>query len=189
MGIGAPFHRFHMHAAPAISPDGGTVAFWAPDADGVVKLWVRHLHSPEARALPDTAISDLSEDGMQPAFSPDGRHLLLFLDRKLKRVSIDGGAPQTLADAPSARSATWGATNQIVFQPSVGGPLFVMPASGGTPRPLPEAAPPDVRRAGPRHPLLSAGWQTLSLQYPRGDLRRVDRWRFRPRARDGGQPS
>jgi hypothetical protein len=153
VAIGAPFHRFHLHAAPAISPDGSTLAFWAPDANGQVKLCVRNLHSPDARALPDTVITDSAEDGMQPSFSPDGRNLLVFLDRKLKRIAIDGGSPQTLADAPIARSASWGITDQIVYRPSVGGPMFVIPAAGGTPRPLTEASSPDDRpRAGPRHP-------------------------------------
>ena len=44
----------------------------------------------------------------QPAFSPDGRTLVVFMDTKLKRVSLDGGSPQTLADAPNPRGATLG---------------------------------------------------------------------------------
>jgi dipeptidyl aminopeptidase/acylaminoacyl peptidase len=89
---------------------------------------------------------------LQPSFSPDGRNLLVFHDAKLKRIAVDGGSPQTIAEAPSGRSATWGANDQIVYQPAVGGPLFTIPASGGTPRPLPDAKPEDNRRAGPRHP-------------------------------------
>jgi Tol biopolymer transport system component len=154
VAIGAPFQRFYTHAAPAISPDGTLVAFWAPNADGRVQLWVRDLGTPQARALPDTVISELDIGGFQPAFSPDGRTLLAFLDGKLKRVSVDGGSPQTLADAPQPRGATWGADGQIVYQPAVGGPLFVVAASGGAPRPLPDAKPLDDRRAGPRHPFF-----------------------------------
>ena len=137
-----------------ISPDGTTVAFWAPDADGRVQLWVRNLGSPQARALPDTVIAGLEMEGFQPAFSPDGRTLLAFMDGKLKRVALDGGSPQTLVDAANPRGATWGARDQIVYQPAVGGPLFMVAASGGTPRPLPDAKPLDDRRAGPRHPFF-----------------------------------
>lgn len=154
VAIGAPYQRFFTHAGPTISPDGSTVAFWAPNADGRVQLWVRDLREPQARALPDTVISELDIGGFQPTFSPDGRTLLAFLDGKLKRVSIDGGSPQTLADAPQPRGATWGADSQIVYQPAVGGPLFVVAASGGAPRPLPDAKPLDDRRAGPRHPFF-----------------------------------
>ena len=127
VAIGAPHQRFFTHAAPAISPDGTTVAFWAPDADGRVQLWVRNLGGPQARALPDTVIAGLEMEGFQPAFSPDGRTLLAFMDGKLKRVALDGGSPQTLVDAANPRGATWGAGDQIVYQPAVGGPLFMSP--------------------------------------------------------------
>lgn len=152
VAIGAPYQRFSIHAAPAISPDGTTVAFWAPDADNRVKLWVRDFRSPQPRALPDTASTEFSDQGHQPSFSPDGRSLLALFDGKLKRIPLDGGSPQVLADAPQPRGASWGADDRIVYQPSVGGPLFVIPASGGTPRLLAEATTVDDRRAGPRHP-------------------------------------
>jgi Tol biopolymer transport system component len=154
VAIGAPHQRFFTHAAPAISPDGTTVAFWAPNTDSRVHLWVRHLGNPQARALPETMISELELEGFQPAFSPDGRSLVTFMDGKLKRISLDGGSPQTLADAPNPRGATWGANDQIVYQPAVGGPLFIIAASGGTPRALPDARPVDDRRAGARHPFF-----------------------------------
>ena len=139
VAIGAPHQRFFTHAAPAISPDGTTVAFWAPDADGRVQLWVRDLRNPQARALPDTMISEQNVEGFQPAFSPDGRTLLVFLAGKLKRVSVDGGSPQTIAEAAQPRGATWGADGQIVYQPSVGGPLMSSP-------------PPAARRGRCRRP-------------------------------------
>ena len=154
LGIGTPHQRFFTHPAPAISPDGTTVAFWAPGADGRIQLWVRDLATPKARVLPDTVIEERDVDGLQPAFSPDGRSLLVFLGGKLRRVSLDGGSPQILADASQPRGATWGAGGQIVYQPTVGGPLHAIGASGGTPRPLPEAKPLDDRRAGPRHPFF-----------------------------------
>ena len=37
-----------------------------------------------------------------PFFSPDGQWLGFFANQKLKKVSINGGAGQTLADAPLA---------------------------------------------------------------------------------------
>ncbi len=154
VAIGAPYQRFFNHAAPAISPDGTTVAFWAPNTDSRVHLWVRNLGNPQPRALPETMISELELEGFQPAFSPDGRSLVAFMDGKLKRISLDGGSPQTLADAPNPRGATWGANDQIVYQPAVGGPLFIIAASGGTPRALPDARPVDDRRAGARHPFF-----------------------------------
>lgn len=99
-----------------------------------------------------TKINEHDTDGLQPAFSPDGRALVVFLGGKRKRITLNGGSPQTLADAPQARGATWGSDGQIVYQPAVGGAMYTIAASGGTPRPLPEARPLDGRRAGPRHP-------------------------------------
>jgi Tol biopolymer transport system component len=130
------------------------VAFWAPDEAGRIQLWVRDLRNPQARLLPDTLITEHDVTGLQPVFSPDGRALVAFLNGKLQRISLDGGSPQTLADAPQPRGATWGVDGQIVYQPAVGGALHVIAASGGAPRPLPEAKPLDDRRAGPRHPFF-----------------------------------
>src|SRR5262249_8715011 len=113
MAIGAPEQRFFTHPSPAISRDGTTIAFWAPAADHHVKLWVRNLPSPQARALPGTDTPSFSDDsGSQPAFSPDGRSLLALFGGKLHRVPLDGGSPQVLADAPQPRSATWGTADQ-----------------------------------------------------------------------------
>ena len=152
VSVGAPFHRFHTFAAPAISPDGTTVVFWAPDAKGDVQLWARDLRGPEARALPGTRISDLSIGIYQPSFSTDGKSLVVFLDNKVKRVFLDGGSPQTLADAPEPRGSSWGSRDLIVYQPNIGGPLYVVSPSGGTPRALPDAKPIDDLRGVARHP-------------------------------------
>jgi hypothetical protein len=38
LAIGAPHQRFYTHAAPAISPDGTAVAFWAPDEAGRIQF-------------------------------------------------------------------------------------------------------------------------------------------------------
>ena len=154
MALGAPYQRFHTHASPAISPDGMTVAFWAPDAGGRIQLWVRDIRQPQARALPDSVIGEFDSDGMQPSFSPDGRTLLAMFHGKLKRIPLDGGSPQTIADAPQPRGATWGVGDRIVYQPAVGGPLYMVSATGGTPQPLNDAKPLDNSRSGPRHPFF-----------------------------------
>ena len=62
MTIGAPYQRFFKHAAPAISPDGMTLAFWAPDADNRVKLWVRDFRSPQPPVLPNTTIREWADN-------------------------------------------------------------------------------------------------------------------------------
>jgi hypothetical protein len=94
------------------------VAFWAPDADGAVKLWLRDLHAAHARALPESTITDPNNEGYLLEFSFDGRSLLAHLDAKLKRIPLDGGSPQTIVDAPDPRGFSWGSADVIVYQPT-----------------------------------------------------------------------
>jgi len=108
-----------------LSPDGRQLVFTAAGADGRARLYVRSLDALEARALPGTEGADA------PFFSPDGRSVGFFAERKLKRVDLAGGPPRELADAPDHRGGSWGSQNLIVFAPEGGGPIFRVPASGG----------------------------------------------------------
>jgi hypothetical protein len=53
----------------------------------------------------------------------------------VKTIDINGGAPVTVCDAPSARGGSWGSDN-IMFAPSIQSPLSKVTASGGTPVPV-----------------------------------------------------
>jgi eukaryotic-like serine/threonine-protein kinase len=65
---------FGDYPAPALSPDGTRLAFFAPDAAGVIQLWVRSLDAPAASAVPGTA-GDEADLSQQPFWSPDGRSI------------------------------------------------------------------------------------------------------------------
>ena len=112
--------------APALSPDGKLIAFSAPDRSGTSVLWVRSFSSPHPRALPGT------ERALLPFWSPDGESLAFFTDGRLKRVDLAGGSPQTIAEAPEPRGATWSPTGDIVFFPTTGAPLHRVAATGGS---------------------------------------------------------
>ena len=56
----------------ALSPDGRQLAFSAPGADGLPKLWVRALDSLTPRELP---VSDLTNADTPFFWSPDSRYL------------------------------------------------------------------------------------------------------------------
>ena len=95
-------------ALTAISPDGR--AFVYNTADG---LYLRALGELEARLIPGT-----TDDLTTPFFSPDGQSLG-YWDRassELKRVSISGGAPVTIAaTAGNPYGVAWEANDRILY--------------------------------------------------------------------------
>jgi eukaryotic-like serine/threonine-protein kinase len=115
---------------PVLSPDGGSMAFTATNADGKITLWVRSMNSLDAHSLAGT------DGAVFPFWSPDSRSLGFFADGKLKTVEIDGGSVQTLADAPFGRGGAWGADGAIVFSADTQAPLVRANISGGLVSPL-----------------------------------------------------
>jgi Tol biopolymer transport system component len=128
--LAPPFGRFAPFAGPAISPDGMQVAFWAPDERQRTVLWIRRLDSPNSRQVPGTEV--LSEV-YQPFWAPDGKAVAFFGDGKLKRVSLDGGAPQALADVTTPRGGSWGRDGRIIYSPVSAAGVYTIPETGGTP--------------------------------------------------------
>jgi eukaryotic-like serine/threonine-protein kinase len=113
-----------------ISRDGRQIAFTASAADGRARLYVRDLDALEPRAIPGT------EGANAPFFSPDGRSVGFFAERKLKRVDLAGGPARELADAPDHRGGSWGTQNLIVFAPGGGGAIYRVPVAGGAAAPV-----------------------------------------------------
>ena len=88
----------------AISPDGGRLVFPAKSPEGKQMLATRLLEETKPALLSGT------ENGRDPFFSPEGKWIGFFADGKMKKISIQGGAPIALCDAPDARGANWGRT-------------------------------------------------------------------------------
>ena len=96
-----------------MSPDGTQLAFVAqPHGGGAPRLYVRRLDQLTATPLAGT------DGAAGPFFSPDGQWLGFFGGGKLKKIAVTGGAPVTLADAPTARGGSWAEDGTIVFTPS-----------------------------------------------------------------------
>jgi serine/threonine-protein kinase len=72
----------------------------------------------------------------QPFFSPNGEWLGYVTPRELKKVSVSGGAPVTLAEVELSRGASWGPDDTIVVAPTPNSGLFLVPAAGGELQPL-----------------------------------------------------
>jgi Tol biopolymer transport system component len=114
----------------AISADGSRIAV-AGEEGGVARLYVRRLDELTLRPLPGT------EEGRQPFFSPDGRWLGFFADRRLKKAPVGGGPVVTLAEVGgNPRGAAWTQGGVIVFAPSQTSGLQRVPETGGIPTPL-----------------------------------------------------
>ena len=108
-----------------ISANGNLVAYVAVRS-GVPQIYVRRLDRFEAVPLAGT------EGATAPFFSPDSAWVGFFDGKHLKRTSLDGGSPQTIADVADVRWATWMTDGTIVFARGTEG-LFAVPSDGGTP--------------------------------------------------------
>jgi serine/threonine-protein kinase len=98
-------------ASVAISPRGDLLAY-VTETDGLRGIHVRAMDELEARPLGGTV------GAQQPFFSPDGKWLGFFAEGKLKKVSVRGGAPIALAEAPNGMGGAWSKDGWIVFAPS-----------------------------------------------------------------------
>ena len=110
----------------ALSPDGSTIVYRAV-RQGVVQLFARSLDSLESRAIPGTG------NGAAPFFSPDGRWVGFDGDGSLLKVSLAGGSPARICEAPGGANASWGG-DVIVFASAsgTGGVLHRVHPAGGT---------------------------------------------------------
>jgi eukaryotic-like serine/threonine-protein kinase len=112
----------------AISPDGKTIAFTAVDGKGLTQLWTRALDSVDATPLPGT------NDASFPFWSPDSQYLAYSADGQLMKIRATGGDAQMLADGLGTETGrgSWGANGTILFCKNYWGPIYSVPAFGGT---------------------------------------------------------
>ncbi|HEY7113674.1 MAG TPA: protein kinase, partial [Thermoanaerobaculia bacterium] len=111
-----------------VSPDGSRIVFSGRDATGKVQLWVRPLDSYASTALAGT------DGAILPFWSPDGRFIGFFADKKLKRIEASGGSAIALYDVDGLGGA-WAPNGDILFA-APSGPLLRLPASGGKAEPV-----------------------------------------------------
>lgn len=118
-------------AVAELSPDGRMVVWSEVGNDTSHPLWIQSLDQEGGRAIPGT-------EGASYAFwSPDGKQVAFFADRKLKRVAVAGGTPSVICDVdPVPRGGSWNKDDVIIFSAARIGPLSRVSAAGGIPQPL-----------------------------------------------------
>jgi serine/threonine-protein kinase len=147
-------------SALALSPDGSMLAFVGAK-DGLAQIYIRRLGQLQASPLAGTS------GASSPFFSPDEQWLGFFADGKLKKISVTGGAPVTLADAPTPRGGSWGEDGYIVFHPDTLGGLLRVFSAGGKAEPLTKVGEGDVTHRWPQ--VLPGAKAVLYMASPVGN--------------------
>src|ERR1700723_1135370 len=96
----------------AFSPDSQKIAFVGVGEEGRSNIYIRRLDAEIPQPLAGT------EGAASPFWSPDGRSIGFFADKKLKRIDVVNASVTVLCDAPAGRGGTWSTEGVILFAPS-----------------------------------------------------------------------
>ncbi len=116
----------------AVSPDGRTLVY-VLETGTTSSLYIKRQQELDARQVGGTF------GARGPFFSPGGEWVGFYDDddRKLKKISIGGGEPVTIADADFQGGAAWAPDDTIVFASNYG--LKRVSADGGAPEAVTKA--------------------------------------------------
>ena len=129
--------------AVALSPDGTYLAYVATQGGITQQLYLRAMDSLDARPILGT------EGAVGPFFSPEGQWLGFFAGTKLKKISVSGGAAQTLGDATLAHGESWSNQGTIAFSPGTASFLQQVSEAGGPLQQLTRLEPGEVSHRWP----------------------------------------
>jgi len=122
-----------------LSPDAKHIVFSGLDDGGQSALYLRALDSSEIKKLEGTGNAE------NPFFSPDGTWIAFYSANRIMKIPVAGGPPVKVCDqVGSARGATWGYDDRMVFPRHFDTGLWQVAGSGGIATPLTELD--DARR-------------------------------------------
>lgn len=128
--------RMSENGLLSVSPNGLHVILATEGKDGVMRLWDRRLDTPNWVPVPG---GDVNAPIVPPLiWSPDSRSLVVIGSRGLKKVSLSGGAPQTIcAGITHAVGGDWNRDDVLLLGNGFGGVLRYS-SSGGPCTPIVE---------------------------------------------------
>src|SRR5262249_29201650 len=138
-GAGVVIYR---NGGPCVSPDGGGLLVVGEETDRS-RLWLRDLEHDAFEPLEGT------EGAMFPFWAPTGNRIGFFADRKLKKVSLDGGGVEVICDVVNARGGAWAADGTIIFNAAPNAELSRVSEAGGGPHAVTVKGPDDVSHRFP----------------------------------------
>jgi serine/threonine-protein kinase len=150
----------------ALSPDGQHLVYVGRQGDREVIY-----HQAMDQLQPDSINGTDGAHGL--FFSPDSQWVGFHADGKLKKVSPEGGSPQTICDVNEMLGASWGQDGNIIFGDGTSG-LYQVPAGGGTPQRLTTPSDGDGE-AGHRWPEILPGGQAALFTVWTGGFYNADR--------------
>jgi eukaryotic-like serine/threonine-protein kinase len=105
----------------AVSPDGKQIAYCTSNG-----LYLRSVDESNAKPIAGAEDAD-----RQPFFSPDGKWIGYQGGGKLKKIPVNGGAPDILSDEVQHRGLWWYTDNAILYGHFIGG-IMRMSIHGST---------------------------------------------------------
>jgi len=147
-----------LDSYPAFSPDGSSIAY-SSDRSGSFEIYIKQF-APGSREIQITADG---EQNLQPAWSPDGKMIAYHSRHRggIWLVAALGGAAKQLTESGSRPA--WSRDGRMIAFQSYGLPdlsqaafgsmppstLWVMPASGGTPKQITQLGQPPGGHGAP----------------------------------------
>ena len=108
----------------AMASDGSFFVYAAKNRMSTM-LYKRKLDQDSVEAINGT------EGGFAPFLSPDNQWVAFIADNKLKKVSLSGGSPQILTDAPNSVGGTWADDGLIYCTTNEAAEIFSINENGG----------------------------------------------------------
>ena len=144
-----PLVRLEVDLGSDVSQGIGARVILSPDGKRLVyvseqRLFTRLLDESKATELAGT------EGAYAPFFSPDGQWVAFFAQGKLKKVSVEGGAPVALCDSTFGSGGSWGEDGNIIVALTFGAALTRVSSSGGAPTPVGELAQGEATQRWPQ---------------------------------------